>query len=115
MIAVSSELRQAPSTDQEVADEATVSTRRSVLELDDLRKSYNGTPVIRDLSLTVHDGELLTLLGPSGCGKTTTLRLIAGLDTPTGGTVEVAGETVAGVPAAPVEHGDVDTESATDH
>ena len=107
MIAVSSELRQAPSTDQEVADEATVSARRSVLELDDLRKSYNGTPVIRDLSLTVHDGELLTLLGPSGCGKTTTLRLIAGLERPDSGTVRLDEASVTGGNFVPAEHRDV--------
>ena len=41
--------------------------RETVLELDGLEKSYDETPVIRDLSLSVYDGELLTLLGPSGC------------------------------------------------
>jgi iron(III) transport system ATP-binding protein len=69
---------------------------RTVLELDGVTKSYDGTPVIRDLSLSVADGELLTLLGPSGCGKTTTLRLIAGLERPDGGTVRLAGESVSG-------------------
>jgi len=67
-----------------------------VLELDGLGKAYDGTAVIRDLSLSVRDGELLTLLGPTGCGKTTTLRLIAGLERPDDGTVSLAGEPVSG-------------------
>jgi multiple sugar transport system ATP-binding protein len=60
-----------------------------------LRKSYPGGQVaVRDLDLTVVDGELLVLVGPSGCGKTTTLRLVAGLDTPTGGRITLGGEDV---------------------
>jgi iron(III) transport system ATP-binding protein len=70
--------------------------RETVLELDGLRKGYAGTGVIGDLTLSVRDGELLTLLGPSGCGKTTTLRLIAGLERPDDGTVRLAGEAVSG-------------------
>jgi len=67
-----------------------------VLELDGVEKSYGGTPVIRNLDLTVRDGELMTLLGPSGCGKTTTLRLIAGLERLDGGTVRLRDDPVAG-------------------
>ncbi len=67
-----------------------------VLELDGASKAYAETPVVEDLSLSVHEGELLTLLGPSGCGKTTTLRLIAGLERPTEGVVRIEGEAVAG-------------------
>jgi iron(III) transport system ATP-binding protein len=80
-----------------------------VLELDDVSKRYGETPVIEELSLSVHEGELLTLLGPSGCGKTTTLRLIAGLERPTGGTVHIEGEPVAGSGGAfqPPEERDV--------
>jgi iron(III) transport system ATP-binding protein len=69
----------------------------TVLKLSDVERAYGSELAVESIDLTVREGELLTLLGPSGCGKTTTLRLIAGLDTPTGGTVEVAGETVAGV------------------
>lgn len=47
--------------------------------------------VLQDLSLDIHEGELLSLLGPSGCGKTTTLRVIAGLIDPVGGTFELDG------------------------
>jgi iron(III) transport system ATP-binding protein len=67
-----------------------------VLELDGVSKAYAETPVVEELSLSVHEGELLTLLGPSGCGKTTTLRVIAGLERPTEGVVRIEGEAVAG-------------------
>ena len=67
-----------------------------ILELDGVTREFGPEAAVEDFSLTVRKGELLTLLGPSGCGKTTTLRLIAGLDEPTAGTVSVAGETVAG-------------------
>ncbi len=67
-----------------------------VLELSGVEKAYGSEMAVSSVDLTVREGELLTLLGPSGCGKTTTLRLIAGLDSPTAGTVRVAGETVAG-------------------
>jgi iron(III) transport system ATP-binding protein len=66
-----------------------------VLELDGVDKRYGSTTVIDDLSLSVRDGELLTLVGPSGCGKTTTLRLIAGLERPDGGVVRIDDELVA--------------------
>jgi len=68
----------------------------AVLELDGLTKDFGAESAVEDLSLTVEDGELLTLLGPSGCGKTTTLRLVAGLAEPSDGTVAIAGQTVAG-------------------
>jgi ABC-type Fe3+/spermidine/putrescine transport system ATPase subunit len=50
------------------------------VQLERIRKSFDGKDVISDLNLTINDGEFLTLLGPSGCGKTTVLRLIAGLE-----------------------------------
>jgi iron(III) transport system ATP-binding protein len=81
---------------REVEPPAPEPTGDVVLELDGVSKAYGETPVIEDLSLSVYEGELLTLLGPSGCGKTTTLRLIAGLERPTGGTVRIEGEPVAG-------------------
>jgi iron(III) transport system ATP-binding protein len=69
---------------------------KTVLELDGITKRFGSEAAVENLSLSVEDGELLTFLGPSGCGKTTTLRLIAGLAEPTEGTVNIAGETVAG-------------------
>ncbi|MEF8783532.1 MAG: ABC transporter ATP-binding protein [Haloarculaceae archaeon] len=67
-----------------------------VLELDGVSRAFGDEAAVEDLSLSVRDGELLTLLGPSGCGKTSTLRLIAGLDEPTAGTITIAGGTLAG-------------------
>ncbi len=55
---------------------------------------------VRDLTLSVADGELLVLVGPSGCGKSTTLRLIAGLEHPTEGQVYLAGQSANAWPAA---------------
>ncbi len=50
------------------------------VELSNLSKSFGSTVAVRDLSLTVEDGEFMVLVGPSGCGKTTVLRIIAGLE-----------------------------------
>ncbi|MEQ9244357.1 MAG: ATP-binding cassette domain-containing protein, partial [Nitratireductor sp.] len=55
------------------------------LVLENLTKSYGDVHAVNDISLTVEQGEFLTLLGPSGCGKSTTLAAIAGLDRPTSG------------------------------
>ncbi|WP_458209024.1 ABC transporter ATP-binding protein [Haladaptatus sp. NG-SE-30] len=80
----------------EVPNETNTSTE-TVLELDSVVKRYNDGPkVIDDLSLSVREGEILTMLGPSGCGKTTTLRLVAGLERPDGGEVRLNDEAVAG-------------------
>lgn len=57
----------------------------SEITIRNARKEYHGQPVIADLSLTIPDGSLFTLLGPSGCGKTTLLRMIAGFNSIEGG------------------------------
>ena len=57
-------------------------------------KRYGPTTVLDHIDLTIRRGELVTLLGPSGCGKTTTLRAVAGLETPSGGSIRLNGETV---------------------
>lgn len=59
----------------------------NLLRLIDIKKSFSGTQVLKGISLTAEKGEFITLLGPSGCGKTTTLRIIAGLETPDEGKV----------------------------
>lgn len=88
--------------------EAPTASTPTVLELTDVAKSYGPETAVEGLSLSVREGELLTLLGPSGCGKTTTLRLIAGLEEPTAGTVTIADEQVAdGDSALPPEKRDV--------
>jgi len=61
-----------------------------------LRKQFLvGRPAVDDVSFRIAAGEIVVLLGPSGCGKTTTLRCIAGLEHPTGGTISIGGDTVA--------------------
>ena len=59
------------------------------MRLEGLWKTYTGgaQPAVKDLSLDVHDGEIVTLLGPSGCGKTTTLCMVAGLENPDNGNI----------------------------
>jgi iron(III) transport system ATP-binding protein len=82
----------------------------TVLDLQGLTRAYDAEEAVQDVSLSVRDGELLTLLGPSGCGKTTTLRLLAGLERPSNGAIEIAGETVAtgdGEQFVPAEQRDV--------
>jgi multiple sugar transport system ATP-binding protein len=66
-----------------------------MLALEGVVKTYpSGTVALRNVSLNVGDGELLVLLGPSGCGKTTLLRLVAGLEQPTAGTIRLGGRAV---------------------
>ena len=68
------------------------------LKIKNLKKQYGKTVVIDGLNLSVHEGELLSLLGPSGCGKTTTLRMVAGLAKPTGGSIQLNGKEISKVP-----------------
>ncbi len=68
------------------------------LVLRDLRKSFGGAVAVDGVDLEVRRGEFLTLLGPSGSGKTTTLRMIAGFMSPTGGTIEIDGQDMTRVP-----------------
>jgi iron(III) transport system ATP-binding protein len=67
-----------------------------MVRLSGVSRSYGLVRAVKDLDLAVTRGEILALLGPSGCGKTTTLRLIAGFESPGSGTVEVDGRTVTG-------------------
>ncbi|MFC5277163.1 ABC transporter ATP-binding protein [Halorubrum rubrum] len=86
-------------TDRSVADASERSDADDgadpVLTLSDVSKEFGPERAVDEVSLEVRSGELLTFLGPSGCGKTTTLRMIAGLEEPTTGSIALAGETVA--------------------
>ncbi len=64
------------------------------LALRDLVKTYDKTEVLHGINLDVHDGEFVVFVGPSGCGKSTTLRLIAGLEEVSSGTIEIGGTVV---------------------
>ncbi|MFI5034311.1 MAG: ABC transporter ATP-binding protein, partial [Reyranellales bacterium] len=68
------------------------------LDIDRLVKRYGDFYAVKDVSLSVADGEFLVLLGPSGCGKTTTLRMVAGFIEPTGGEVKLGGSNVTLLP-----------------
>lgn len=65
-----------------------------ILELDNIKKSFGSTKVLKGISLSVKRGEFITFVGSSGCGKTTTLRIIAGLEQPDEGTVLLEGKDV---------------------
>jgi spermidine/putrescine transport system ATP-binding protein len=64
------------------------------LELRGLTKHFANFTAVKDLDLDVPTGSFFALLGPSGCGKTTTLRMVAGLETPSGGTITLAGQDI---------------------
>ena len=68
------------------------------LDIDNLVKRYGDFYAVKDVSLSVADGEFVVLLGPSGCGKTTTLRMVAGFIEPTAGQVRLAGQDVTLLP-----------------
>jgi putative spermidine/putrescine transport system ATP-binding protein len=68
------------------------------LDIQGLVKRYGDFYAVRDVSLSINDGEFLVLLGPSGCGKTTTLRMVAGFIEPTAGQVRLGGTEVTELP-----------------
>jgi iron(III) transport system ATP-binding protein len=67
----------------------------NALEITGLAMSFGGQPILHGVDLTVPKGTVTAVVGASGCGKTTLLRLIAGFETPDGGTISIAGHTVA--------------------
>jgi len=72
----------------------------SALVLSDLRKSYAGVETIKGIDLDVRSGEFVVLVGSSGCGKSTVLRMIAGLEDATGGSIRIGERDVTRVPAS---------------
>ncbi|MDX1301783.1 spermidine/putrescine ABC transporter ATP-binding protein PotA [Photobacterium sp.] len=78
---------------------AAKTSKKPVIQLNGLSKSFDGKQIIAGLDLNVNDGEFLTILGPSGCGKTTVLRLIAGFENADDGQVIIANKDVTEIPA----------------
>lgn len=72
--------------------------KKIVVKLDNITKSFEDGEILKPINLDVYEGEFLTFLGPSGCGKTTTLRIIAGFETPTSGKVLLDGQDVTELP-----------------
>lgn len=72
--------------------------RNELIELKEIVKRFDDETILKSLDLSIKDGEFVTLLGPSGCGKTTTLRIIAGFETPDEGEVLFAGKNINKVP-----------------
>jgi spermidine/putrescine transport system ATP-binding protein len=68
------------------------------ITLEEVTKAFGTVVAVRETSFPIRDGEFFTMLGPSGCGKTTTLRMIAGFETPTSGHIRLRGEDVTDVP-----------------
>jgi len=62
------------------------------LALANIKKSFGQTQVVHDFNMSIEKGEFISFLGPSGCGKTTILRMIAGFEQPSGGTIHIAGK-----------------------
>lgn len=71
---------------------------KRIIEGKNLVKAYDDTPVVKNIDFWVKEKEFLTLLGPSGCGKTTTLRMIAGFEQPTSGTIHFDGKDISSIP-----------------
>ena len=69
-----------------------------MLELEHIQKSFDGVPVLKDISLQVADGEIVSILGPSGCGKTTLLNLILGIVDADGGQIRYDGQDLTRTP-----------------
>jgi len=75
-----------------------MATSVPILQIESVQKSFGSISALDDVSLSVHDGEFLSLLGPSGCGKTTLIRIIAGFESPTAGDVKIDGRSIVQTP-----------------
>ena len=65
--------------------------REEILKIENLKKSFGRTEVLKGINMTVYRNEIISVLGPSGCGKSTLLNIIAGMLIPDGGSVSVGG------------------------
>lgn len=71
---------------------------KAIVEVKNVCKEFEGTRAVNNVNMEIHEGEFFSLLGPSGCGKTTLLRMIAGFEFPSSGSVHIAGQDVSQVP-----------------
>src|SRR3954454_14874190 len=71
---------------------------RAFLQIQDVVKEFDGHVAVNRVSVDIAKGEVFALLGSSGCGKTTLLRMLAGFETPTSGTITLEGRDLAGLP-----------------
>ncbi|MBC7143012.1 MAG: ABC transporter ATP-binding protein [Rhodobacteraceae bacterium] len=76
-----------------------MNTETPIIELRDIVKRFGTLTVLRDINFDIGRGEFFSLLGASGCGKTTLLRILAGIEQPSGGSLLIDGQPMAGVPA----------------
>jgi len=70
------------------------------LKLENVAKAYGEVAVVQDISCSIDDGEFVVIVGPSGCGKSTLLRMIAGLESVSGGRIHIGGRDATDIPAA---------------
>ncbi|HLY64265.1 MAG TPA: ATP-binding cassette domain-containing protein, partial [Chloroflexota bacterium] len=85
-------------TEAKQVDAPGAPSAKTAVRLERITKRFGSVIAVDQLSLEVREGEVVTLLGPSGCGKTTTLRLVAGLESPDDGELFVEGRCVVSIP-----------------
>ena len=88
-----------PSPSKIVAHPASGAVPKTMIDIQHVTRSYGPFKALDDTTLQIREGEFFSLLGPSGCGKTTLLRMIAGFDNPTTGSIAVDGQPMDGIPA----------------
>jgi polar amino acid transport system ATP-binding protein len=75
----------------------------SILSIQDLHKSFDQTPILKGVSFSIEEGDLVSVIGPSGCGKSTMLRCINGLETLDSGVINAAGACISRMPGAKLD------------
>ncbi len=74
-----------------------------IVSIQDLRKSFDETPILKGVSFAIEEGDLVSIIGPSGCGKSTMLRCINGLEILDSGVISAAGASISREPGAPLD------------